>query len=351
MTFVTVDHVSHSYESQEVLHDLSFKVSEGGRLVLLGESGSGKTTLLRLIAGIEQPTRGRVLYDDVPLGNVDPMTRNIGMVFQNYALIPHWDSERTIGFFLSLRKRQREVPERIQRVANITGVGLDKLMARTPSKLSGGEKQQVAIARAFARDLSLLLLDEPFANLDAKLRATARLELHRLLQEFPITTILVTHDQTEAASLDAGILLLRDGRIEQFGTYESLRDNPDSLFVARFIGNHPINVFDGSARDGQWTHPLWGSVALPQPLADGTPVTLAIRPEQMTVSATGVSGRITQLQPFFSLRRQLVELERDDMQWNVEIPLSEDEVRGDMLTTAIIPAGALFFTGDGRRLA
>ncbi len=349
MTIITVDHISHRYEKVEVLHDLSFKVNHGGRLALLGESGSGKTTLLRIIAGIESPTKGRILYDDVVLQETEHMKRNIGMVFQNYALIPHWKAERSIGFFLSLRKRQEEIPDRVKRVASITGVGLDKLMARTPKNLSGGEKQQVAIARAFARDLSVLLLDEPFANLDAQLRNTARVELQRLLAEFPITTVLVTHDQTEAAAIGAGILLLREGRMEQFGTYEHLRDNPDSLYTAKFIGAHALNVFEGHVQDGHWVHPLWKSVPLPQPAPNNIPLTLTIRPEFMKVQTGGVVGKIMQIQANYSLRHQLLELEGHGLSWRADVPLDTEFRLGDTVETVMQPEGALFFGDEGRR--
>jgi multiple sugar transport system ATP-binding protein/inositol-phosphate transport system ATP-binding protein len=306
---------------------------------------------LRIIAGIETPTKGRILYDDLPLQETERMKRNIGMVFQNYALIPHWEAKRSIGFFLSLRKREEEVPERVRRVASITGVGLDKLLARVPKNLSGGEKQQVAIARAFTRDLDILLLDEPFANLDAKLRSTARLELQRLLAEFPITTILVTHDQTEAAAIGAGILLLRDGRMEQFGTYEHLRDNPDNLYVAKFIGAQALNTFDGHAQDGYWVHPLWGRLPLPKPAPNDTPLTLSIRPEFVTLQAGGVAGKIMQIHPNFSLRHQLLELEGHGMSWRADIPLDQNVRVGDTVETALNPQNALFFNASGNRFA
>ncbi|MFQ3647296.1 MAG: ABC transporter ATP-binding protein [Anaerolineae bacterium] len=351
MTFVTVDHVTFCYPNQPapVIRDISFKISEGGRVALLGESGSGKSTLLRLIAGIETPTSGRVLYNDIPLNETDPMRRNIGMVFQNYALIPHWEAKRTIGFFLALRRREREVPERVRRVAAITGVGLEKLLERTPNHLSGGEKQQVAIARAFARDLSLLLLDEPFANLDAKLRAAARLELQKLLQEFPITTVLVTHDQAEAAAIGGNIILLNNGCIEQAGDYDTLRNDPINLFVAQFIGSSAINRFEGVVRAGQWTHPLWPPVTLPEPLPEGTPLTLCIRPEHVHLDAAGVGGRIIQAQYLYGVRRQLLEVETNGLEWRIECDQQTLHHTGETIHARFDPAGVLFFTPDGER--
>ncbi len=351
MTFITVDHVTFRYPNQPepVIRDISFKISEGGRLALLGESGSGKSTLLRLVAGIEAPTSGRILYNDIPLTETDPMRRNIGMVFQNYALIPHWEAKRTIGFFLALRHREREVPERVRRVSTITGVGLERLLERTPNHLSGGEKQQVAIARAFARDLSLLLLDEPFANLDAKLRTAARLELQKLLHEFPITTILVTHDQAEAAAIGGNIILLNNGRIEQAGDYDTLRNDPNNLFVAQFIGSSAINLFQGTVQNNRWTHPLWPPLPLPQPLPEGTPLTLGIRPEHVQLDAAGVAGRITQVQYLYGVRRQLLEIETDGLTWRVECDQQTLYQVGETVHARLDSAGVLFFTEDGER--
>lgn len=331
-----------------MLHDISFKVNSGGRLALLGASGSGKTTLLRLIAGLEKPTSGRILYNDVPLEEVKPMTRHIGMVFQNYALIPHWKSERSIGFYLSLRRREDEVPQRVRRVAAITGVGLDALLDRRPVNLSGGEKQQVAIARAFTRDLDVLLLDEPFANLDAKLRTSARLELQRLLQEFPITTLLVTHDQAEAAAIGQGVVLLREGRIEQFGEYQRLREDPASLYVAQFIGHTPINLFAGEVLDGLWHGVHFGGVALPHPAPDYTRLTLAIRPEHMRLHS-GAAARILEVQPMYGMRRQVAEVERDGITWRVECDAAVPLRVNDTVQSEPDSAHALFFDSAGQR--
>lgn len=355
MTIISIEHVSHRYDTTDVLHDISLKVNDGGKLAMLGASGSGKTTLLRIIAGIETPTRGNILYDDVPLNDIDMMHRNIGMVFQNYALLPHWESRRTIGFFLSLRQRTREIPERVRKVAAITGIGLDRLLERKPSQLSGGEKQQVAIARAFARDLNVLLLDEPFANLDAKLRSTARLELQRLLSEFPITTIMVTHDQSEASALGDGVLLLNEGRIAQFGSFNALRDDPDTLYVAQFIGQTPINVFEGVARAGLWQGALLGGFPLPAPMSDGTPVTLAVHANHLSLAPEGVLGAVlvgtvTEVTLFFSQKYQVLEVARDAVHWRIEAPLDVQVRANDHITCRPDPTHLLFFTAEGVRL-
>ena len=178
-------------------------------------------------------------------------------------LIPHWESRKTVGFFLRLRDRESEVPAHVETVAKITGVEIDSLLGRFPRHLSGGEKQRVSIARAFARDLELLLFDEPFANLDAKFRGQARIELKRLIQQFKVTLIYVTHDQVEAMSIADRIVVIRAGRVIQAGSYHALREDPDNLFVAEFLGTPTINAFWGRVSDGAWDGSYMGRAALP----------------------------------------------------------------------------------------
>ena len=194
---------------------------------------------------------------------------------------------RPSDFFLRLRDREEEVPAHVQTVAKITGVDIERLMGRFPRSLSGGEKQRVSIARAFARDLELLLFDEPFANLDAKFRGQARVELKRLIQEFKVTLVYVTHDQVEAMSIADRIVVLNAGRIVQAGTYQDLHDNPDSLFVAEFLGTPTINAFWGRVQDGEWDGSYMGKAALPSPRPNGAEVIVGIRPKHIHLCDEG----------------------------------------------------------------
>src|SRR5664279_755106 len=220
MTTITLNHISKRFEQRAgdqtrvvmAIEDMSLKIADGEVVAILGPSGCGKSTLLRLIAGLMQPDKGEILYDNQPLDEVPLQERGVGMVFQEGALMPHWDAEKSVGFFLWLRQREYEVPARVARISEITGIGLEKLMDRKPSQLSGGEKQRVAIARALTRDPKVFLFDEPFSSLDAKLRSTARVELKRLLREFPVTAVYVTHDQNEAVSLAHRIAVMRSGK-------------------------------------------------------------------------------------------------------------------------------------------
>lgn len=355
MTTITVDHVSRYYtlkdgKTVQALNDVTLQIKDGDTLAILGPSGSGKTTLLRLIAGLETPDKGKIQHNGMPLYDMPLEERNIGMVFQEYALIPHWESERNIGFFLRLRRRQREVPERVEMVSRITGVGIQHLMGKFPRELSGGEKQRVAIARAFARDLQLLLFDEPFANLDAKFRATARTEARRLLDKFPVTTIYVTHDQQEAAVMGEKIIIMRDGHIEQIGDYQSLYYDPANRFVAEFIGEQAINMFDGVMRDGQWTGAPFGDVPLPVVYPNGSKITLGIRPEHIFL-AGDTEATVTDITPFFSKQHQLLEVTDGTIRWEMRAPLDQPFTAGQTVHCAIRPDDVMLFdTVTGERL-
>ena len=327
------------------IKDFDLHIKDGEAVVLLGPSGCGKTTLLRLIAGLDQPDSGSVLYNDTPLDDIPIEERGIGMVFQNYVLIPHWESRRTIGFFLRLRDREDEVPAHVQTVANITGVDINKLLGRFPRHLSGGEKQRVSIARAFARDLELLLFDEPFANLDAKFRGQARIELKRLIQEFNVTLVYVTHDQVEAMSIADRIVVINAGRVIQSGTFEALRQDPDSLFVAEFLGTPTINAFWGRVSGGVWDGSYMGRAPLPQPLPDGAEVIVGIRPEHIVLcqEGAGIPAVIERATPYYAEKFLLLEVWLRKRRWRIQVPLGERHQPGDTVHCRLDWARALFF--------
>ncbi len=347
MTDITVAHLIKQFPLKRgkmltAVDDVSFKVKTGGNLAIIGPSGSGKTTLLRMIAGLDEPDHGEILYNDIPLEDIPREDRGIGMVFQHFALIPTWDSEHNIGFFLRLRRREREVPARVHQVSKITGVGIEHLMQKYPRQLSGGEKQRVAIARAFARDLKLLIFDEPFANLDAKLRTTARLEARRLLSEFPVTTIYVTHDQQEASLMSERVMIMREGHIEQVGSYQHLYHHPTNLFVASFIGVPAINLFPGYAREGRWHSEHFGGFPLPFEVSDGTPITLGIRAEHIHLGGD-IPLRITSVTPYFAERYILLEGSMAGIESRVRAEVGTEYRAGDTLGCRIEAKQAMYF--------
>ena len=226
---------------------ISLTCRDGEYLVLLGPSGCGKTTLLRMIAGLEHPTNGDILIGGRSVRGLPPRARKIAMVFQSYALYPHKRVEQNISFPLEAQGLSHE--ERAEKVKWASELlGIDHLLARKPRQLSGGERQRVALARALVREPQVFLLDEPLSNLDAKLRASARLELKTFQQRVGVSTIYVTHDQVEAMGLGDRIAVLNHGRLQQIGTPEEIYHRPANTFVATFVGSPPMNLIP---RDGR----------------------------------------------------------------------------------------------------
>ncbi len=350
MTTITLEHVSKRFGRSNqtdapiiAIDNLSLKVASGDIVAVLGPSGCGKSTLLRMIAGITDPDSGQILYDNVPLRDIPLKERGIGMVFQDGALMPHWISQRSVGFFLELRKREHEVPERVAQISRITGFGLDALMGRLPAHLSGGERQRVGIARALARDPHVFLFDEPFSNIDAKLRTEARIELKKLLYQFPVTSVYVTHDQVEAMALAHRIAVMRVGKIEQVGTYSQLYSNPMNVFVATFIGTPLINLFEGYVRDHQWHGNNFGGFPIRADLPDGQRVTLGIRPEFVLLDPNGAPARVEAATPYYAERYQLLDVRASGDTWSLIAPEDLRVSRGATITCSLNPAGLLYF--------
>ncbi len=236
MAFLKLENVSVGYHKNEfVVKDLTLDVERGEFVSLLGPSGCGKTTTLRVIAGFLRVQRGRIVINGKVYNNIPPNKRNIGFVFQNYALFPHLNVFENVAFGLKIRRFPKDViKKKVSEVLEF--VGLKGFEERLPSQLSGGQQQRVAIARAIVVKPDLLLMDEPLSNLDAKLRIEMRAELRRMQKELGITTVYVTHDQAEALSLSDRVAVMNRGGIEQFDTPENLFLNPKTLFVARFVG-------------------------------------------------------------------------------------------------------------------
>jgi multiple sugar transport system ATP-binding protein len=225
--------------------DLSLVVGDGEFFVLLGASGSGKTTVLRLVAGLEGATEGRILLDDEDVTHRSPPKRDVAMVFQNLALYPHLSVYENLAFGVRMRRLGRaEVDRRVRRAAGI--LELDHVLAKHPKQLSGGQAQRVALGRAIVREPRAFLMDEPLASLDERLRIQTRTEIADIQREVGVTTLYVTHDQTEAMALGDRIGILRDGVLEQVQTPRELYERPESLFVAGFVGSPPMNLAEAT---------------------------------------------------------------------------------------------------------
>jgi len=236
------------------VRDFDMEISDGKLIGLLGPSGCGKSTTLSMISGLETPSEGRIFFGDEDVTELPPEKRGVGLVFQNYALYPHLTVQQNISFPLENLKgkdklSKEELKERVLMAAKL--VQIEDYMERKPSELSGGQQQRVAIARALVKTPRVLLLDEPLSNLDARLRLQTREEIRRIQKETGVTTIFVTHDQEEAMSISDCIVVMRDGAVQQFGPPQRVYDQPDNLFVSKFLGTPPINIFEGRIRSGR----------------------------------------------------------------------------------------------------
>ena len=278
-----------------VIPGMSLTIDDGEFVSLLGPSGCGKSTTLFMLAGIYLPSGGDLLFDGARVNEVEARDRNVGIVFQSYALYPHMTVFKNIAFPLRFKKvPDSELSRRVNDAAEL--VRVSELLERRPEQLSGGQQQRVALARALVKDPTLLLLDEPLSNLDASLRLAMRTEIKALQERLKVTTVLVTHDQVEATTMADRIVCMADGRIEQIGTPDDLYRRPASRFVAAFVGSPPINLLEGQAADGRLVvngFPL----ALEGEPASGE-VILGIRPEHLRFEASGgVACRIDQIEP------------------------------------------------------
>jgi len=345
------------------LDHVNLTIPDRQTFTVVGPSGCGKSTLLRVVSGIAKNYSGQILYDGVDVQNIPPKDRYIGMVFQNYALYPNFNNEGNLGFFFKMHKiTDDKARERIQYTSDLMGIGFDELLPRKPGTLSGGEKQRVAIARAIVRAPKLFLLDEPLSSLDAKLRIQTRAEIKRLLHQFGITSLYVTHDQTEAIALGDQIVVMHSGRIEQVGTYQDLMENPATEFVAGFLGLPPMNLLPGGSISGgklvldNYLIPLSSRV---YPLVEnGQSVTLGFRSEAVKVSAeqssgTGIQlrGEIEALEPDYAQRNQVVYIR--DALWSYSglCPLDMKLRVGQIIHVELDPARLYFFDGrSGLRL-
>lgn len=242
MATVILDHISKAFGTVPVVQDVSLTIAQGELLALLGPSGCGKTTTLLMLAGIYRPTSGELRFDGRLMNDVPPRQRNIGMVFQSYALYPHLTVYENLAFPLRLQRQSRPVIQRkVQDIAALVQLG--DFLERKPAQLSGGQQQRVALGRALIKEPDVLLFDEPLSNLDAELRLQMRAEIKRLQRTLGITAVLVTHDQIEALSMADRILVLHRGKVQQLADPHTLYQHPANQFVARFIGSTPMNFF------------------------------------------------------------------------------------------------------------
>ncbi len=301
---LTLDGITHRYGAMLAVDNVTLEIKGGELVALLGPSGCGKTTLLRVIAGFIQQDNGKVVIGDRPIDTLPPNRREIGIVFQNYALFPHMSVAQNIAYGLAARGESREVQD--ERVREMLGiVQMAAFAERKPSQLSGGQQQRVALARALAMRPRILLLDEPFAALDKNLRLDMQIEIKRLQRQFGLTAIMVTHDQDEAMAIADRIAVMRGGRIEQLGTPVEIYDNPATLFVNSFIGSSNLlpGTIASTAPDGYGValdHGAQWRIASPARFTAGDKVLVSVRPEQLVLASAGGEASFP-VAPKFSL--------------------------------------------------
>lgn len=288
------------------VEDVDLVIEDGEFVAVLGPSGCGKSTTLFMLAGIYAPSAGTMRFDGAVVNEVESRDRNVGIVFQSYALYPHMSVRENIAFPLRFKKvPDAEARRRVEEIAGL--VQVRDLLDRRPGEMSGGQQQRVALARALVKEPQLLLLDEPLSNLDATLRLTMRTEIKRLQRRLGVTTILVTHDQVEATTMADRIVCMSKGRIEQVAAPAELYARPASLFVAGFVGAPPINVLAGRAEGGGV---VVNGLRL-EPAGEGAgaagEVVLGIRPEHLRFDSHGLAGRIDQVEPMGRETLYLVE--------------------------------------------
>jgi len=278
MATVTYDHASRIYPGSErpAVNELNLEIGDGEFLVLVGPSGCGKSTSLRMLAGLEDVDRGRILIEGKDVTNLPPKSRDIAMVFQNYALYPHMSVYENMAFALKLRKTPKsEIDRRVKEAAAL--LQLDEYLSRKPKALSGGQRQRVAMGRAIVREPQVFLMDEPLSNLDAKLRVQTRSQIATLQAKLGITTVYVTHDQVEAMTMGHRVAVMLDGVLQQCDTPRVLYDNPENVFVAGFIGSPAMNL---------------KTVPLTESGANFGPLAVPLSREQIAAAQNG-GGKIT----------------------------------------------------------
>ncbi len=299
MPEIRLVNVCKSYGPVEVCRNINLIVADGEFVTLLGPSGCGKTTLLNMVAGLDAASAGDILMDGRRVNDLEPIDRDVAMVFQNYALYPHMTVARNIGFTLKLKGLPRaEIEKRVRAAAQ--SLDLEHLLERYPAQLSGGQQQRVAIGRAIVRSPRVFLFDEPFSNLDAALRNRMRAEVRELHQRLGVTSIFVTHDQEEALSISDRVAILHKGIVEQYGSPEEIYANPATTYVARFIGNPQVEILPAEIRNGS-RRPICvlGSVEIPIDAVQFAALSghsggidVAVRPEHVTVGPAASDGTL-----------------------------------------------------------
>ncbi|MCO7125538.1 ABC transporter ATP-binding protein [Sporolactobacillus shoreicorticis] len=338
---LTLNQLTLRFSDVTAVDHLSCTVNDGEFVSLLGPSGCGKSSTLFMLAGLYQPTEGELFFDDTKVNTVEPEHREIGMVFQNYALYPHMSVRKNIMFPLKMKKVSRkEANARAVEIAEL--VKIESLLERKPAQLSGGQQQRVAIARALVKHPKLLLLDEPLSNLDARLRINMRAEIKRIQRQVGITTIFVTHDQEEALSISDRILLMNQGRFQQFDHPQDVYLHPTNRFVAEFLGNPPINLLPVNFSEG--------TARLVQSDKQANSY-LGVRPEHLAVVNDGANALRGRSESIESVGRDhVLTVAIQNQKVRILIDADQPIKAGDMVYVRPKPDRAYLFDNEGNTI-
>ncbi len=352
MSTIALKNIHKSYGKTEIIHGIDMEISDGELIVIVGPSGCGKSTLLRMVAGLETVTDGMIEIDGAPVNDLEPMDRNIAMVFQNYALYPHMSVFDNMAYGLKIAKvAKAEIAERVQKAAQM--LQLTEFLDRKPRQLSGGQRQRVAMGRAIVRKPAAFLFDEPLSNLDAKLRVQMRLEIKELQRDLGVTSLYVTHDQVEAMTLADRMIVMNAGVAEQIGAPMEVYSNPQTTFVGGFIGSPPMNflslkAFSGSSakRSNTTLNKIVGK-------RKGDDLTVGIRPEHMHVctrAQAALGGKLRNVEPLGA--ETLIHLDLPDGE---QLTIRQDGFDGlpdpgSDIFVGFDPAVACIFDAEGQRV-
>lgn len=353
MATVSLRNLTKNFAAVEVIKGITVEIAHGEFVALVGPSGCGKSTLIRLIAGLEDVSGGEIEIGGRCVNQVPPKSRDIAMVFQNYALYPHMTVAENMGFSLKMQKLDKaEIERRVAETA--ASLNLTELLGRYPRQLSGGQRQRVATGRAIIRSPQVFLFDEPLSNLDAKLRVQVRAELRQLHRQLGVTSIYVTHDQIEAMTMADRIIVMRDGTIEQIGAPLDLYDHPANSFVATFIGSPAMNLIEGSMRDGRFVLSDGVTIEVHPAIAESIsgPLTIGIRPDHIDIGGSqsgGVKARLIAYEPTGSETMVTAELAGQPITITTKARLTL--VPGAEIWVAPIAAQQHYFNPRGLRIS
>ena len=348
MSFLELKNITKIYPNgTKAINETSLNIEKGEFVVFVGPSGCGKSTLLRMIAGLEDITSGEIILDENMINSIDPSERDVAMVFQNYALYPHMTVFNNMSYGLKNRGiSKEEIDNKVNEVAKL--LEIDQLLKRKPSMLSGGQRQRVAMGRAIVRNPKIFLFDEPLSNLDAKLRNQMRLEIKRLQRQMGVTSIFVTHDQTEAMTLGDRIVVINNGIVEQVGTPKEIYSNPNTKFVAEFIGSPQMNLFkckidNGIAKIGENQINLNNSINIEDS-------SIGIRPDDMVVSENGMYNCKANLVEYLG-SDMIIYSSMEDQEFSLKLSSKIDLKAGDNFKFDINPSHVhIFDNATGQRV-